>query len=418
MTSKELREKRANLVHQMRELLDRAEEEKRELTTDEQQQWDKMDADVDDLKRQIDRVEKLEARELELNTSQGTVVGLRGTNTNDDPEDAEERKAKQAEAFRSFLAYGMNGLTPEQRQLMAARQANLTPEMRAQAVGLDTAGGYLVPDGFICRIESAQKAYAGIRNTRATVIRTNSGNDINWPTSDDTSNKGELLGENKQVSEQDITLGSKTLRAYMFSSKLVRVSIQFLQDVEVGDIEGWITDKLGERIGRAQATYNLTGTGSNQPEGLATAATSGVTADAEADITYEELVDLEHSVDPAYRTNAEWLMGDGTLKLFKKKKDGEGRPLWVPGVAVREPDTILGYRYAVDQEIPDPATGEKTLYFGDFSKFLLRDVRQMQLLRLTERYADYLQIGFLLFVRHDSALIDAGAHPIKYLVQA
>lgn len=86
-------------------------------------------------------------------------------------------------------------------------------------------------------------------------------------------------------------------------------------------------------------------------------------------------------------------------------------------MASREPDRILNYPYTVDQEIPTPTNSAITAYFGDFSKFLLRDVRQMQMLRLTERYAEYLQVAFLLFMRHDSALIDAGTHPIKYFQQ-
>lgn len=418
MTSKELREKRATLANQARAILDKAEAEKRDLSAEEQAEFDRIHADIDRMKADIDRMERQEKLDLELAAAQPTIAG--GKQTIDDPlhSSDEDRKKQEAEAFRSWLVYGVAGLTPEQRAIMATRQAQITPEMRAQAVGIDTAGGYLVPDGFVPRIETAMKAFAGVRNTRATIIRTSSGETINMPTSDDTSNKGELLAENVATGEQDLTFGSKALRAYMFTSKMVKVSIQFLQDVGIADIEGWLADRLGERVGRAQADYHITGTGSNQPEGLATAATLGVTAASATAVTYDELVDLEHSVNPAYRRQAEWLMGDGMVKLLKKLKDGEGRPLWVPGVAVREPDTILGYRYAIAQEIPDPASAKITVYFGDFSKYHLRDVRQMQMLRLTERYAEYLQVAFLLFVRHDAILLDAGTNPVKYLKQA
>ena len=129
-------------------------------------------------------------------------------------------------------------------------------------------------------------------------------------------------------------------------------------------------------------------------------------------------MDLEHSIDPAYRRQSEFLLSDGLLRELKKLKDGEGRPLWVAGVAVREPDRILGYPYAVCMEIPNPAAGEITAYFGDFSKFHIRDVQAMQLLRLSERYAEFLQVAFLLFTRHDCMLLDAGTHPIKYFKQA
>lgn len=418
MTSKELREKRANLAEQAKALLTRAHDEKREMTAEETQQFDALHADIDNLRAQIDRIERQEDLDRELRESQGTAAGGKQQGT-EGTRTADQEKEARSLAFRNWLVGGMNALTPEQREIMVARQASLTPEQRAMAAGIDTAGGYTVFDEFVAQIESALKAYSGVRNTRATVLRTSSGNQINMPTTNDTSNTGVLVGENVDVGTiTDPTLGSKALRAYMFSSKPLRVSYQFLQDTNLANVEGWIAGLLGERIGRGVAPYYITGTGNNQPEGLATAATLGVTAAAVDTVTYDELVDLEHSVDPAYRRQAEWLLADGLVKAVKKLKDGEGRPIWVPGVAVKEPDTILGYRYAVDMEIPTPATGTISAYFGDFSKFILRDVGGMQMLRLTERYAEYLQVAFLLFSRHDSILLDAGTNPIKYIQQA
>jgi HK97 family phage major capsid protein len=239
------------------------------------------------------------------------------------------------------------------------------------------------------------------------------------PTSDDTDNTGALVGENADVGTiTDLSLGSKALHAYMFTSKPLRVSIQFLQDASITNVEGWIADRLAERISRGLAPYFITGTGNNQPEGLASAGTLGATGASETLVTWDDFVELEHSVDAAYRRQAEYLLGDGILKAAKKLKDGEGRPLWVPGVAIKAPDTINGYPFQVDQEIPTPAADAITMYFGDFSKFYIRDVLGMQMLRLTERYAEYLQVAFLLFSRHDSVLLDAGTHPVKYFQQA
>jgi len=345
------------------------------------------------------------------------VVGLQtGTPGEARDEKPEDRKRAEAEAFRSWLIYGMAGITPEQRQLVAARSATLPPEARALAAGVDASGGFTVPDQMVASIESAMAAYSGVRKTRATILRTAGGNDIPMPTSDDTSNSGELLGENVAAGSQDIAFGSKMLRAYMFSSKLVKVSVQFLQDTGVAGVEAWIADKLGERIGRSFGAYMITGTGNNQPEGLAAGSTLGRTAAAAAAISYVDLVELEHSVDPVYRQNAEFLLSDGALKVIKQLTDGNDRPLWLPGIATKEPDTILGYKFAVDANMPTPASGAKSVYFGQFSKFIIRDVSQMMMLRLNERYAEYLQVAFLGFSRHDSIVIDAGTHPIRHLV--
>lgn len=409
MTAKELREKRANLINQAGELLKRAESENRNMTAEEDANWQKYHADADELKVQYERMEKQADLESELHQSQGRVAG--GRQSAEVEATPDERNA----AFGEWMRFGVNGLSAEHYDIMAGNRAAAPREARAQSVAVDTAGGYLVADEMAKKIETAMAAYAGVRNTRATVMRTNTGADILMPTSNDTTNSGTLIGENVQHSEKAITVGSKTLRAYAFSSGIVLVSYQFLQDASVPQIENWISGLLAERNGRGSGAYFITGTGNNQPEGLASAATSGVTATSATEIIWDELVDLEHSVDPAYRLRAEWLLADGAVKVIKKLKDGEGRPLWVPGVATKEPDTILGYRYAIDQSIPTPASGTISAYFGDFSKFVIRDVAGMQMLRLTERYADYGQVAFLLFSRHDSMLLDAGTHPIKYL---
>jgi len=421
MTIKEMREKRVNLASKAQALLDRAAEESRDLSAEESAQFDSIHEEIDSLKRQIDRLERQNELETELRESQGTAAGAQataGATDTDGNRQSQNQEEERAKAFRNWLVGGMGGLTPEQREIMAKRQSALPQEARALAAGVDTAGGYTVDDEFVTRIETAMKAYSGIRNTRATIMRTTGGNPMPMPTSDDTSNKGARVGENTQASEQDMSFGSKILKAHMYTSNILRVSIQFLQDTSIANIEAWLAERLGERIGRITAEEFITGTGSDMPEGLATAATLGATGASVDGITYEDFVDLEHSVNPAYRRQAEWLLGDGIVRTAKKLKDGQGRPLWVPGVAVREPDTILGYRYAIDMEIPDPAAEAKTMYFGDFSKFHIRDVKSMQMLRLAERYADYLQVGFLVFSRHDSALLDAGTNPIKYFQHA
>ena len=419
MNATELRKKRANLVEQARGILNQADAEKRELTVDEQHTWDDLHAEVDKLKASIDRIERQEQLDAEMRQSTGLLAGDKqfGESRGNSEISPEERIKFEREAFRSWLVNGTAGLNPEQRKYMATRMSSGT-ETRQLAAGSDSAGGYLVAEELVNKIETAMLPYDGIRKTRATIMRTNTGNDINMPTSNDTGNSGELLGENSDAAAAAMTFGSKVLKAYTFSSKIIKASLQFLQDCTYTDMENWIAKMAAERIGRIEGTYHIEGDGSNQPEGLENVAAAGVTAASVTAITYDELIDLEHSVNAAYRVNGEFLLSDGALKGIKKLKDGEGRPLWVPGIATKEPDTILGYRYAVAASMPAPAASEKTVYFGDFSKFVLRDVNNMTMLRLVERGAEYLQVWFLMFHRHDSILLDAGTNPIKYLAQA
>ncbi|MCY1305329.1 phage major capsid protein, HK97 family [compost metagenome] len=162
------------------------------------------------------------------------------------------------------------------------------------------------------------------------------------------------------------------------------------------------------------------GTGVGQPTGIVTAASVGANAATAAAITFDELIDLEHSVDPAYRQagRCRFMFHDSTLKAIKKLKDDQKRPLWLPGVAVREPDTVLGYAYTINQHVPVLASEAKAVLFGDFSKYLIRDVLAVSLFRLTDsKYTEKGQVGFLAFSRHDGNLIDVGG-AVKALQQA
>jgi HK97 family phage major capsid protein len=256
------------------------------------------------------------------------------------------------------------------------------------------------------------KFYGAMRQV-SEVITTATGATLPWPTNDDTANVGAILSENTQVTEQDVTLGQQDIGAYMYTSKLVRVSLQLLQD-SVLDFETWLARKLGERIGRIQNTHFTTGTGTAQPEGVQTNATIGKTGASgqTTSVTYDDLVDLVHSVDPAYRNSGrvQFMMADSTLGAVRKLKDSQNRPLWEPSVQVGVPDRVLGYSYIVNQDMPAMAASAKSILFGDFfAGYLIRDVQDIQTLRLSERYADYLQLGFLAFARADGTPQDTAA---------
>lgn len=409
-TSLELRERRARLANEMRSLVERAEAEDRDLSAEEQEQFARIDTEQEALRSRIERQERLESTPAE--DTQGRIE-----QPETEQRTEQDTSALEQRAFAGWLRNGMAGLDQESRDYMARRQAEMTTEMRAQSVGSDTAGGFFVPDTFRQSVESAMKFYGGMRNSGAFIFSTDTGADLAIPTDDDTGNTGAILGENSQVGQQDVAIGQRVLRAYMYSSKLVLVSFQLLQD-SAFPIDSWLSDKLGERIGRITNTHFTTGDGASRPNGIVTDAVSGVTAAAQAAVTFDELIDLEHSVDRAYRQRGRWMMHDLTLRELKQMKDGEGRYLWLPGATTNSPDSILGYPFTVNNDMPQMATGNKSILFGDFSKFYIRDVRGLTLLRLTERYADSLQVGFLAFSRHDAKLIDAGQNPVKCITQA
>ena len=405
---RELRAERAKFVTEVRAILDAD-----EVTADDEVRADKVMADADALKVQIDREERVLASEAELKSTVGEPVVKPG-----EPASVEDRKVKRAEehrvAFSNYIKYGFSRMKPEQRQLVESGYVG-TDEQRDLAVGAGATGGYTVPVGFYDKLIEAQKWFGGMRSSRATVIATDSGQDIQIPFANDTANVGALLAEAALVTTLDPPFSQKTLHAYTYTSLMVRVSQQMLQD-SAFDTEGFLSRNLGVRLARIVNTHLTVGTGAAQPRGIVIDAVSGKVGAAGqvTSIIFDDLVDLEHSVDKAYRQGAQWMMNDQLLKPLKKLRDSQLRPLWLPGIAVNAPDTILGYPYVVNNDIAVPAANAKSLLFGDLSTYLIRDVLGTQILRLEERYADYLQVGFLAFERHDGLLLDAGTNPVKY----
>lgn len=412
-----LRDERASVIEKMQAASAKAEAEGRDLNDEERASWDAMDAEQGELLKRAKRLETEHdmAKSLEEKAYVKREAGREDRGDTDKAADPKEQAAREKEAFGLFMRFGMEALNQEQRTVMASLQANVTPEMRAQSTST-TAGGYLIPEGFQAELEQALLDFGGMREA-ARILRTATGNDLPWPEVNDTTNEGALLAENTQDGEQDFTFGVTTFNAYMYTSKIVRVSLQLLQD-SAFDVDAFMRDALGVRLGRITNRHMTTGTGSSQPNGVVTASTAGVTAASSSTVTHDELLDLKHSVDPAYRRmpSTRWMFNDGTLKVLKKLKDSDNRPLWAPGISVREPDVIDGDVYTVNQAMPVMGSSTKSILYGDFSKYVIRDVRDASLLRLVERYADYLQVGFLAFMRSDGDLVDAGTNPIKHLV--
>ena len=396
-----------DLKRQRKELFEKANKVRSEARANK----DESVETADKLNRMLDDVESFTKRideEERLLAVQDTMKEWTDKRADEKPRD---EAAAYSEAFRNFVRFGPGEMEPEQRKLLMANQV----DTRALGVASGSVGGYTVPTDFWNQLVDIMKAYGGMRQSGATIITTSGGNDLQIPIGDDTGNVGEILGEGSQTnSATDPTFSQLALKGYLYSSKLVRVGVSLLQDEAVG-LEKLLANWLATRIGRITNTHFTSGDDTNKPEGvLENAVDSGVTSDKETSIAYADLVSLMHSVDPAYQQTGRWMFNDGTLAMMKKMVTGSEKiPMWNPGVALREPDTILGKPYTVNQDMPAHTTGLKAMLFGDFSQFFIRDVRGATLMRLTERYADYLQVGFLLFSRHDSGL--AVPNAIKYL---
>lgn len=418
MNPRELRQRAAESHRQAQELLQRAQGENRGLNAEETTQFDQLSDAFD---RDI-----AEAQREERNADQQRQIEGAGAAGGETPPVPEGQPDPQA-AFRKWLRTGYEGLEAEERQTLNVRAGHggqqvtvrmLTPEERAQTTQTDASGGDLIAPLFYQQLTEAMLAFGGMRESPATKITTDTGADLAMPTSNDTSNEGVIIGENVQVTEQDLAFAQKVLTSHLFSSKSVLVPYTLLQD-SAFPLDAFIGRKLGERLARVQNRKFTVGAGTTEPFGIVPEATVGKTGGTgqTTSVTYDDLVDLMHSVDPAYRNaNCRWMFADSTLKALRKIVDDAGRPLWNPGMAGMAqayPTTLLDYGYIVNQHMAAMAANAKSILFGDFSTFYIRDVRDITVLRLVERYADYLQVGFIAFARADSGLLDAGTHPVK-----
>ena len=410
LTSKELREKRLRILEQQKDIYAAAQKEGRTtLNAEEDGRFNKFESDFAEMSRDIERLEKMESRDAEMAVAQYEAQArAQGyTTANTLPEDPEKRYSA---TFSKFLRYGEHGLNPEERQDI---------EKRAQTVST-TGGGYLVPTGFSNQLETIMKWFGPMIDPMVTgSLDTDSGNTLHYPTLNDTSNTGRLLTINTQVTTTDMTFGNVQFDAYKYTSDQVLVPYELMQDSGV-NVDEVVQNALGERLGRIINTALTTGSGSSQPNGVVTASTAGKTAASATAITAAELIDLIHSVDRAYSNGPKvgFMFNDSTLAAIKKLTLGgsDSTPLWVPSTRDGEPDTIWGHRFWVNNDMAAIATTAKTILFGDFSKYLVRRVAGIRMLRMVERYGDYDQIGFVAFYRIDGDLIASGS--IKHLVQA
>jgi HK97 family phage major capsid protein len=463
MEKQDLIAERARLLNEAEAILTKARDENRfDLTGDENKKWEDLHAEADKRKAFIDKLETHEKlaegtgrRSEPADPTRGNKPGGHGTSTRvtdtersealrswmlagapDEPiTDRQRETAKRCGldlgAKRMVLHLGpalkangwRGGLpAPTEDDLRAWQQAH--SEQRAALTGAQsttTTGGYTVADELMRSLEVALLAFGGVRSV-ATVWRTATGGPLPVPMSNDTSNKGEIIAENTTQNELEMTFTQLVLDAYKYTSKYILASVEFLQDSSI-NVNEFLGQALANRIGRITNDHFTTGDASSKPNGIVTASASGVTSVADPP-TYDNFVDLVHSVDPSYRVNARFMMNDATLKTIKKIKvlqysgDTTGVPLWSPSLVGGQPDTILGYPFVVNQSMASPGSSAKKVIFGDLSKYIVRDVRDFTLLRLDERFAELGQVAFLAFSRHDGDLLNAGTNPVKYMSQA
>ena len=281
-----------------------------------------------------------------------------------------------------------------------------------------SSGGFTFGETFIGNLELAMLAYGGMLQV-ADVIRTTTSEPMRWPTANDTTSTGRQLGESAPVTTLDPTFAQVIWNSYKFTSDEILVPYELLRDNAVNLLDT-LSEMLGIRLGRIQNKKFTIGSGANTAKGIVTAAATGVTCASSTAIAFDELIDLEHSLDPSRRSmpGVGYMFHDGILKALRKLKDGQGRYLWQAGANTGAPDTLNTRPYTINQDMQATiATGTTTILFGQFSQYKIRQVNNIRLYRLVERYRENDQDAFLAFIEADGNLLDAGDHPVKAMIQ-
>lgn len=399
MKNIELRGRRAQLIKDADAIVAAAQAEGRSMTSEEKSKFEAIEADARGLKQEIEIIERNAEMKKEIAAMEGEAR-------------AAAPKANASAAFSKYLRHGFAALTAEERSMIQKRGTS------TQVAGTDNLGGYLVPQEFSNELDLATE-FTGEVERLAKKLNTAGGGLLDYPTLNDVATDANLVSEAAAVTVQDMTFGNKQLSAYNYSS-LVKVSQQLLQD-SAFDLNAFLVEAMGERISRATNAAFTTGTGSSQPQGIITGAASGKVAASATAITADEILDLIYSIDPSYRNKASFglMAHDNVIAAIRALGIGSANdfPVFIPSMSAGEPDRIFGVPVYVNNDMASSiATGEKTLLAADFSKFVVRNAGGIQMLRLNERFADELEVGFVSWKRSDSAVLDNRA--VKYLVQA
>lgn len=415
---KELREKQATIVTEARERLDQIsaatdEARAKELET----QHDAAMAEHDRLEKLIEREEKvagLEKRGEEARAKKRPISGGEGEARGQDDGAALEYR----EVFHRMLRVGgdMAELSSEERAVLRSGVS----EFRAQTTGTTTAGGFTVPTELANQIIKSMKAWGPMYDEDiCTTMSTASGNPIKIPTVDDTAVTAGAHTEATALTDtgaKDVTFGQRSLDAYVFDTQFVRFSFELAQD-SIFNVESLLAELLGERLGRIANTQLTVGSGTSAPNGIVAASSLGKTAAAAAAISWDEIMDLEHSVDPAYRVSpkARYMFNDQTLLAVRKLKDGDGNYLWQNGdVQKGIPASFNGRAYSINQAMDSLGAAKKVMLFGDFGKYFVRKVGSPVIGVLRERF--WPDLGIAGLIRFDGELGDTAA--VKHLVTA
>lgn len=403
---KTLIERRANLVHEMRNLLDSRADENGVLAAEDEEQYERINEQVSALTERVDELVAHAKANKNIEAYKEDYESLV-------PEDTRRKaKAKEENALRAFMTGKTDKLVLEGFSKITRHIDNRTGmyDIKA-ALGEDSnaTGGNTVPTDFLNQLYQHLIETAAIRQTNVRILPTSNGRSIQLPK---TSSHGTAVwvGEGTAITGSDASFGQLTLDAWKVA-QLVRVSNELLEDTGV-DLTGYLAEDLGRGIGQAEGERFVVGSGTNTPRGVMVAVANDVGTSvqiASATVETDNLIDLQYSVNRVYRARGFWLMADSTEKAIRKLKNADDQYVWQPGIIAGAPATLLGRPVVVDPFASAIGSANESVAFGDFGGFVIREDGDPEIARSSERYFDTDEQAWRVTHRVDSDLLDTNA---------
>lgn len=420
----ELEDRKQKKIREVRQIVDGA--DGKYLTDREQRRYDRIMDEIRDINDRLDRGDWLHRPRVgphadysETETRSGPAVHDNGgytmsgknerqlgmeefVETHFDDHDEGRQKYRALDYMIRGQAGRESGAVGRQEQRAAQ-----------QTLGTDSEGGFTVPTEFEDSLRVAMKDEGTMREIARTMV-TDHGRDINWPSADDSQAVGELVGEASTIATTtSIPFSEVTLQSFKYQSGPILLSRELLQDSAV-DIVGELRGMMNTRLTRiTEQHYATNSTGATGPNGINTDSTGAVgVAQGSSNLTFDDLKSLKYSIEQVHRQNATWQMTDNTFETVSKIQDSNGNYLIQQDVSADEPQTLLGHDVQINPELDDfGSTGNKPVFFGDFSRYLIRDVSGMEVIRDRFSHAEEGNVRFLAFMRSDGRTISATTRP-------
>ena len=377
----ELRDKRVKLWEEAKNFLDSHTDEDGKLSAEDAAAYEKMEADVVEMKKAIDRLERQAAidRELDKPTSK--------------PITNQPENAKPAGAFRATDEYKQDMLTA-----MRTRFRNISNVLQE---GNDQQGGYLVPVEYDNRLIDVLNE-ENIMRSLATKITTSGEHKINIAA---TKPAAAWIEEGGALTFGDATFDQIMMDAYKLHVA-IKVTEELLYDAAF-NLEGYIIDQFGKALANAEEDAFLNGDGKGKPMGVFDTTNGGQynTTTSTANISADDIINLVYTLKRPYRKSAAFITNDKTLASLRKLKDNNGAYLWQPALTAGEPDRLFGYAIHTSQFAPEAAAGKPAMAFGDFSYYNIGDRGSRSMQELKELFAGNGMVGYVMKERVDGRLI-------------